>query len=256
VKNYYNILEVSNQASQEQIKKSYRRLALKYHPDKSTYGGAKDLFTQLNEAYNVLGKKESRALYDLQLRQQSPPIHPRNNSTRNPYARKKPSYKRTPKTPKIDIAHYLYYFRRISIATFAFCLLIGLDYFLPPIVSPEQITSIEIDRSRREYRLKLNTAHFGVNGPEIVKLSEGHDVELSYTPIFKKLLKLTIVIEEKVYDYYVQVSIYRSFSFSLYVLLLTSYLGVFHFKNPETIMNLAIVNCILSILVIAFLAVS
>jgi len=61
-KDYYEILGVSRDASEEEIKKAYRRLAHKYHPDKA--GGDEAKFKEINEAYQVLSNKEKRAQYD------------------------------------------------------------------------------------------------------------------------------------------------------------------------------------------------
>ncbi|RLC37998.1 MAG: molecular chaperone DnaJ [Candidatus Nealsonbacteria bacterium] len=60
-KDYYKILGVPRNASQEEIKKAYRRLAHKYHPDK---GGDEKKFKEINEAYQVLGNPQKRAQYD------------------------------------------------------------------------------------------------------------------------------------------------------------------------------------------------
>ncbi len=62
---YYSILGVNKTASQEEIKKAYRKLAVKYHPDKS--GGdkkAEEKFKRINEANDVLGDPEKRKKYD------------------------------------------------------------------------------------------------------------------------------------------------------------------------------------------------
>jgi molecular chaperone DnaJ len=60
--NYYNILGVSKGASDEEIKKAYRKLAHKHHPDKA--GGDEAKFKEINEAYQVLSDKQKRQQYD------------------------------------------------------------------------------------------------------------------------------------------------------------------------------------------------
>ncbi|HEU0050763.1 MAG TPA: molecular chaperone DnaJ [Patescibacteria group bacterium] len=61
-KDYYKILGVEKNASEEDIKKAYRRLAHEHHPDKN--GGDEKKFKDINEAYQVLGDKQKRATYD------------------------------------------------------------------------------------------------------------------------------------------------------------------------------------------------
>jgi len=60
-KDYYNILGVSRDASQDEIKKAFHRLAHKHHPHK---GGDEKKFKEINEAYQILSNKEKRAQYD------------------------------------------------------------------------------------------------------------------------------------------------------------------------------------------------
>lgn len=62
MKDYYSILGVSKSASDEEIKKAFRKLAHKYHPDKA--GGNEDKFKEINEAYQVLSDKKKRENYD------------------------------------------------------------------------------------------------------------------------------------------------------------------------------------------------
>src|SRR5690606_39712133 len=58
------ILGVARGASQEEIKRAYRRLARKYHPDVSKEANAEDRFKEVQEAYEVLKDPEKRAAYD------------------------------------------------------------------------------------------------------------------------------------------------------------------------------------------------
>lgn len=62
MKDFYHILGVAKSASQEEIKQAFRKLAHKYHPDKS--GGDEAKFKEINEAYQVLGDPKKRAQYD------------------------------------------------------------------------------------------------------------------------------------------------------------------------------------------------
>lgn len=62
MKDYYEVLGVSKNASQDEIKKAYRKLAHKYHPDKA--GGDEKKFKEINEAYQVLSDAKKRSQYD------------------------------------------------------------------------------------------------------------------------------------------------------------------------------------------------
>ena len=64
-KDHYSVLELDRDATQEEIKKAYRRLALKYHPDTNPKNkGAEEIFKEISEAYAVLSDPEKRRIYD------------------------------------------------------------------------------------------------------------------------------------------------------------------------------------------------
>ena len=68
MKDYYKILQVERTASAEEIKKSFRKLAKKFHPDVNpNHKQAEVVFKELNEAYAILGDEEKKKEYDKRL---------------------------------------------------------------------------------------------------------------------------------------------------------------------------------------------
>lgn len=63
-RDYYDILGISRSASAEEIKRAYRNLARKYHPDVNKQAGAEEKFKEINEAYDVLSEDSKRRAYD------------------------------------------------------------------------------------------------------------------------------------------------------------------------------------------------
>ena len=63
-KNYYNTLGIERHSTDDEIKKAYRKLALKYHPDKNKQPGAEERFKEIAEAYEVLSDTNKRAAFD------------------------------------------------------------------------------------------------------------------------------------------------------------------------------------------------
>src|SRR5919201_2390838 len=63
-RDYYEVLGVTRSASDDDIKKAYRRLALQYHPDRNNAPEATERFKEATEAYQVLSDAEKRGLYD------------------------------------------------------------------------------------------------------------------------------------------------------------------------------------------------
>jgi molecular chaperone DnaJ len=63
-RDYYEVLGVARGATDEEIKKAFRRLAFQFHPDRNKENGAEEKFKEINEAYEVLSDADKRATYD------------------------------------------------------------------------------------------------------------------------------------------------------------------------------------------------
>jgi molecular chaperone DnaJ len=63
-RDYYEVLGIARDASAEEIKKAFRKLAFQYHPDRNKDAGAADKFKEINEAYEVLSDADKRSAYD------------------------------------------------------------------------------------------------------------------------------------------------------------------------------------------------
>jgi len=63
-RDYYEVLGIDRNATADDVKKAFRKLAFKYHPDRNHDDGAEDKFKEINEAYEVLSDPDKRAAYD------------------------------------------------------------------------------------------------------------------------------------------------------------------------------------------------
>lgn len=81
---YYQILGVSKTSSIEDIKKAYRKLAMKYHPDRNSDNPeAENMFREITKAYAVLGDEDNRKIYDQEVSKSKSTSSASNNRTNN-----------------------------------------------------------------------------------------------------------------------------------------------------------------------------
>lgn len=131
MKDYYKILGVSRNASAEEIKKSYRSLAFKFHPDRNSDPYAAVFIKELNEAYGVLGDEQKRNNYNFRFDNKTVYYKSTPKSTsQNPRPRpSKPVYQRR-KESFFDFVNWSYKAKFVAAFALLFCSLLSLDYFL------------------------------------------------------------------------------------------------------------------------------
>ena len=147
MKNYYQILRISRQAGETEIKSAYRRLAVLFHPDKNRSAEASALFQEINEAHEVLADTQKRFQYDqmldgvAQVFVDTPPAGQQWH--RDPaYRRKQQAGYRPPKPQPSEtllmMLHLLKYMRLVSFIGIGYCSFMVVDYMLPFHVSKEK----------------------------------------------------------------------------------------------------------------------
>ena len=74
-RDYYEVLGIARNATDEEIKRAFRKLAFKYHPDHNHEDEAEERFKEINEAYEILSNPEKKAAYDAPLYAQTQATH-------------------------------------------------------------------------------------------------------------------------------------------------------------------------------------
>ena len=260
MKDYYKILNIDRYATEIQIKKAYRDLALKYHPDKAGAFGSHQKFTEINEAYQVLSRKDHREnynfIYDYEYidkkRQQADAIFTETVNWRKNGERRQwrpPFYARG--EDSIDLTPYIKSVRIISMLSFLFTFLIILDYFLPKTNYEQTVLAkLTTYKSMNTIVIATEDFEFPLNYQYSKMIRAGDKAVISLSPIFGIQYKMTVESRMDKFVFNPHYSIYNIFAFFLVVLLVTSYIGLYQNRNnPELIFSAGVANVFLSLLV-------
>jgi curved DNA-binding protein CbpA len=253
VKDYYAILGVSPSASASEIKRAFRRLAIRYHPDKNPAEEVRSLFHDINEAYDVLGDAEKRVTYDnrranpfADILTEPAPSH------RDPAYRRKayqPPKKREPPASYVLMRDNLKHVMWISRVGLLVSTLFFVDYFLPYLHYDETVDEIAVVmvRNRVSYHLVQTTS-----GREIklydyaaTHFSSGSLIRLRVTPVYGSVI--TISNAAGTYREWVAY-MYSSLIFFPILLFLNSLLAFIYRKKVEFCFNLNITAFVLLIM--------
>jgi curved DNA-binding protein CbpA len=259
VKDYYSILGIARTASTIEIKRTYRRLAVLYHPDKNSDPEAAELFKKINEAYDVLGDSEKRKVYDIRLenpfaellQQEEQPPH------RDPrYRRKKPNHQAQRKPTAQDlIREYVRYFAWITYVGLGLTMLLMIDFMLPYRQRDEQIKEMyTVTKSSARHSYSPVYAYDLIltdkgkqiriyNQKEALNFQENDELNVYRTLIFGRAMKAVNL--ENNYEAALGYIYKPAAVFVPLALLIVTSLGVLFRHRVEFLFNVSIVSIVL-----------
>ncbi len=259
MKNYYFILSLNIYASEADIKQSYRKLALQFHPDKNPSPEAEAIFKEVNEAYEVLGDPLRKVIYDQMLRGAAveEPVQEPVSTHRDPRYRPRPrtTTQRKP-THREEIlammAANLRYALMISRLTLLFSVVLITDYTLPPVKTITEVLVENPTNRGSTFKLELRDGKtVSVSREAARNLRKANKVAIYRSAWFS--VPLILEDENAHYRTNIELSIYGNFIFWPILLMLTSLVGTFYWKGIEFRFNVAVVNFILLLLTLVFL---
>lgn len=247
--NYYDLLEISSSASADDIKAAYKRLALRYHPDKNQ--ATEELFKEINNAYQVLSHPELRARYDLKLKYQSESeVTPPTYSRPNPY-----SYQRRYRPrPKYEYERWLSK-ENLKSTLYAFIIALSIGTLTMTVIWVSQYYKEQEYQAFLEYRRSIfvvakasfENGNYQVALDELAKLGslrkEEEDIDRYKKDIINQLYETGLTAYQsknypKAIRYFDLISpYYQAQTVDFKKMLADCYLGTNNYKDALSILN-------------------
>lgn len=259
---YYEIMGVRPEATDDEIKRSFRRLAVTYHPDKNNSAEAEEKFKEINQAYEILSDPQRRAQYDVLVAEQNATLTQAKPYHKDPAYRRNRTYQsssvETQSTHQL-MAEFLPKFRWACWISLVVCFAVALDFFLPFHYIQDDI--MEINRMYRTGRgggmiydhnelITRGGISIKLFDEELVHFKNVRHIKLEKSSLFGKIVTASTPDE----DYKVKIApIYSNLIFVPILLFITSLLGVVVRKSIEFPFNLSIVSFLMLILVVFIL---
>jgi hypothetical protein len=259
LKDYYSVLGVLRTASDAEIKRAFRKLAITYHPDKNKSPDAQHIFVEINEAYETIGDPQKRSVYDSRL------ANPLSDLIVDPPAQQRhrdPAYRRPRKAGPIVkepplTAHYLKYIHWCCWVGFTLSSLFFIDYVLPyETIDNDSVVSVKVTRGRRggvAYVTSTTASgsrikHYPVEAACV--LYEGADVKWERTLIFRTPIRATSLdgsVVERLGH------LYGALLFFPVGVFITAAAGIIFKKRSDLAFNMSLVCIVLMIFTYVFL---
>jgi hypothetical protein len=251
MKDYYQIMEVQRTASEAEIKRSFRKLAVRYHPDKNPSREAESLFKEINEAYEVLSDPDKKWEYDQRFF--TPGFDPGwHQAYTRPHTRPtRPSDRMVFMQSMLRYSQVLFYFGCLWTSVLI------IDFAVPGRVLEDKVTT-DINNLHRLMRKQHNDLletehghHFPLSLSEMEFFPKGVNLKIYTSFVFSALIKVENY--NGTYEINNLATIYRNFSFAPIMLLVCCVVGLVWRKGLEFHVNLGIVVFLLMVLNIVFL---
>jgi hypothetical protein len=257
MKDYYEILNVGRDASAHEIKRAYRLLAIRYHPDKNSDPAAEQLFKEINEAYEVLGDAYERQRYDGGLPREQPAYQePVVHSSRH----RDPAYKRRPphqkvKSEKQRMFEMMQVYVPLMTKVVTFALVVSgfffFDFILPNKTTTERIIQAASTKSRSgrgslpQWRIMTHTG-------KVVEILYSHAPDFRRGTIVEversRFLGIVLYISNGKTSIRINKSLYGNFSFAPLALFGTAVFGWYYRWRIDYVFNAGVVSILLLML--------
>lgn len=191
MKDYYKILRLPSSASSDEIKRSYRRLAMVYHPDRSNNPNAHEFFSEINEAYEILSDQNLKSQYDNLVNSQGDffveaQTFSENFDNRRNANRTARVYRATRKTKDIVTPYIVKLYKGFAYLSVILMSLLLIDFVIPDVKYNEILKEKKFgDGNTMEYVLKTSTRTIVIEQDDYVKFKEGDEFIYNQSTIFR-----------------------------------------------------------------------